>query len=189
MFSIHRYLSPLEILSPLIIVILVGYLVESITLRRWFIITSFILIIFSVDGPLPKVLSWNKSFFRVKVPEIEQLDSSIIFMAGKDPIAYLIPSFPPRARFIRLESYFKFNNPGVETKFREEIKELIQNHEGPFYLLTRWAHIPHHAQLLKNLGLSVNRAESDSIISEHEPDGLRLWAVLKEKPMDDVKNN
>jgi len=189
MFSIHRYLSPLEILSPLIIVILVGYLVESITLRRWFIFTSFILIIFSVDGPLPKILSWNKSFFRVKVPEMEQLDSSIIFMVGKDPIAYLIPSFPPGARFIRLESYFKFNNPGVETKFREEIKELIQNHDDPFYLLTRWVNIPHHAQLLKSLGLRINRAESDSVISAHEPDGLRLWAVRKENPVDDVKNN
>ena len=187
LFSIHRYLSPLEILSPLIIVILVGYLMENITLRRWFIFTSFILIIFSVDGPLPKILSWNKSFFRVKVPEIEQLDSSIIFMVGKDPIAYLIPSFPPGARFIRLESFFKFNNPGVETKFHEEIKELIQNHDGPFYLLTRWVNIPRHAQLLQNLGLKVNRAVSDGIISEHEPDGLRLWAVRKEKSMDDVK--
>ena len=38
-----------------------------------------------------------------------------------------------------------------------------------------------------NLGLSVNRAESEDIKSEHEPDGLRLWAVRKKEPMDDVK--
>ena len=81
----------------------------------------------------------------------------------------------------------KFNNPGVETKFHEEIKELIQNHDGPFYLLTRWVNLPSYEQLLKKLGLKVNRAVSDGIVSEHEPDGLRLWVVWKEIPIDDVK--
>ena len=179
-FSIHRYLSPLEFLSPLIIVILLVYLVENITLRYWFIFASFILIMFSIEGPLPKIVSWNKSFFRVSVPDIEQLDCSIVFMAGKDPIAYLIPFFPPGARFIRLESYYKFNNPGVETKFHEEINDLIKNHDGPFYLLSRLMHFPHHKLLLKNLGLNVDQAESESIKSAHEPVGLRLWIVRKE---------
>lgn len=186
-FSIHRYLSPLEILSPLIIVILIVYLVENITLRRLFIFVSFILIILSVVGRIPKIIPWNKSFFRVNVPDMEQLDSSIVFMAGKDPIAYLIPFFPPGARFIRLESHFRFNNPGVETKFHEEINALIQNHDGSLYLLSRWIHFPQHEQLLRNLGLKVNRAVSEGIKSEHEPDGLRLWAVRKEKPMSNVE--
>jgi len=187
MFSIHRYLSPLEILSPLLIVILLVYLVQNMTLRYWFVIGSFILIGFSVEGPLPKIISWDRSFFRVKVPEIDQLDSSIVFMAGKDPIAYLIPFFPPKVRFIRLESYFKFNNPGVQTKFHDEINKLIQNHDGSFFLLSRWMHFPRHEQLLKDLGLRiVDPNKNESILSEHEPAGLRLWAARKEMPTDNV---
>lgn len=186
-FTISRYLSPLEFLSPLIIVILLMYLVENITLRNWFIFVSFILIIFGVVSPQPKTISWNKTFFRVQVPDMKHLDSSIVLIAGIDPIAYLIPFFPPGARFIRLESHWKFNNPGVETKFHEEIKNIIKNHDNSFYLLSDWNYFTRHEQLLKNLGLSVSQAESESIYSEHETSGFRLWAVRKEKPKSNVK--
>jgi len=178
-FSIHRYLSPLEVLSPLLIVMLYFYLVENTILRNWFIFVSFILIIISVKGTIPNRIEWDKSFFRVKVPDIEQLDSSIVFMAGKDPIAYLIPFFPPGARFIRLESLFKFNNPGVETKFHEEMNETIRGHVGPFYLLSREHQFPRHKKLVEKLGFIINQDESEGIRSEHEPEGLRLWIVRK----------
>ena len=114
---------------------------------------------------------------------MEQLDSSIIFMAGINPISYLIPFFPPGARFIRLEGHFKFNNPGVETKFQEEIIEIIHNHSGPFYLLSRLNYFSDHKKLLEDLGLRVIRADSKGIKSEHESEGLRLWVVRKENPL------
>ena len=182
-FLIHRYLSPLEVLSPLLIVTLFVYLVENSTLRNWFISVSFILIIFSVEGTIPKTMAWDKSYFRVTVPDMEQLDSSIIFMAGINPISYLIPFFPPGARFIRLEGHFKFNNPGVETQFHQEINEIIQNHSGPFYLLSRLNYFSDHKKLLEDLGLRVIRADSKGIKSEHESEGLRLWVVRKENPL------
>ena len=178
-FSQPRYIIPLEILSPLIIVVLLTYIVRDVTLRHWYILILFVMIAVTVLVPTHSRISWGDPFFRVKVPKVEQLDESIIVMAGKDALAYLIPFFPSGARFVRIESYFRFANPGIETRFQKEIKELIKNHRGPFYLLSRGKYILEHERVVEAYNLSVYRDESYAIISEHETDDLRLWKVQK----------
>ena len=173
-----RYILPLEVLSPLMIVVLLTYIVRDVTLRHWYIVVLFVMIAVTVLVPQRRI-SWGDPFFRVKVPKVEQLDESIIIMAGKDALAYLIPFFPAGTRFVRLESYFKFTNPGVDTKFQKEIKELIKNHKGPFYLLSRLGYILEHERVVEAYNLKIYRDESYAIFSEHEPKGLRLWRVQK----------
>ena len=178
-FSIYRYIIPLEILSPLIIVVLLTYIVRDVTLRHWYIFILFIIIAVTVWVPTQRRISWGKSYFGVQIPEVEQIENSIILMAGKDPLAYLIPFFPTGTRFVRVESNFILANPVVKTKFHKEVKALIKNHNGPFYLLSRWGYILEHERVVEAYNLMVYRDESYAIISEHEPKGLRLWKVQK----------
>ena len=178
-FSYYRYIIPLEILSPLIIVVFLTYIVRDVTLRHWYIFILFIIIAVTVWVPTQWRISWGKSYFRVRIPEVEQIENSIILMAGKDPSAYLIPFFPAGTRFVRLESYFKYNIPSVETKFQKEVKALINDHKGPFYLLSREKYILERERVGESYNLRVYRDESYAIISEHEPKGLHLWKVQK----------
>lgn len=178
-FSYARYILPLEIISPLIIVVLLTLMVRNVKMRSWYMIILFVIIVVTLRVPMQERISWGKSYFGVRIPEVGQIENSIIIMAGKDPLAYLIPFFPSGARFVRVESYFSFANPGIETKFQKEIKALIKNHKGPFYFLSREGYILEHERVVEAYNLCVYRDESYAIITELEPKGLRLWKVKK----------
>ena len=178
-FSYARYILPLETISPLIIVVLLTLMVRNVKMRSWYMIILFVIIVVTLRVPMQERISWGKSYFGVRIPEVGQIENSIIIMAGKDPLAYLIPFFPSGARFVRVESYFSFANPGIETKFQKEIKALIKNHKGPFYFLSREGYILEHERVVEAYNLCVYRDESYAIITELEPKGLRLWKVKK----------
>lgn len=148
-FSIARYLTPLEMLAPLLIYLLV----QQMPVRPyWHAATLMLLfyLLFFFMSPIMVVRApwYQTTFFNVKLPdsvfkknEALVLMAYSVYMKGKPwldanprPQAYLIPYFPSQWRFVGIpfghEKYLE------DTQLAQKIHQLIQTPPQPIYLLT-----------------------------------------------------
>lgn len=144
-FSVIRYIVVLEVLSPL--ALLAAILL--ISNRKWtvFAIATVALTTVAITSAmawkLPHVhgprTAWSDSVFDVEFPRFE-LDDSMVLVGGGEAMAFIIPSAPESARFIRIDSNLNY----VSYKSREErygnamgrrIADAIDGHLGNFYIV------------------------------------------------------
>jgi hypothetical protein len=73
-------------------------------------------------------IAWGENWFDVRLtPDLQSEDEMFVILSG-DPIAYVIPSFPASARFVRLDG----NLALVEgTRMFAEAQSAIAQHRGP----------------------------------------------------------
>ena len=180
-FSVHRYLFTLELLSPLLIVILLIYLIKNRTYLILHTAMLFLIIMIVVERPSRDRLVWGDSYFEVQVPQYPQMEKSLILMASRDPLSYLIPFFPPEIRFLRIQRHFSFASTAVETLLMKEIKDIIKSHDGPIDLLARGRFLLIGEEAINKMGMSINRNETLIIKSISEPDDILLWKVERDE--------
>ena len=101
-------------------------------------------------------------------------------MASRDPLAYMIPYFPPGIRFLRIERQFNYASTGIETLLMKEIKDIIKAHDGPIYLLARGRFFLRGEEAVNKMGMRVDRNETLAIKSISEPDDILLWKVERD---------
>ena len=185
-FSSIRYILPLELLAPLLVVIILTYLLNNLQLQKYDIVFALLLIIL-VMTPMRKYrlerLPWEESFFRVQTPEIEQPQNSIIIIAGESPWAYILPFFHPAVRIVRVVSVLDFTMPAHDTKLQQEMQYLLRNHNGPLYLLSRTNLLKNESAVLEAYDLKVSPGMTLPIRTAHEGKRrqLGLWKVEKIK--------
>jgi len=137
MFFIYRYALPLEMLSPVIIVILVMYLSRD-EKKRAIAIT----VIFSASILFTRIPDWGRrpwpeTFFNISVPTLKDPDNTIIIMpfSLRARPSYLVPFFPKGVRFMRFQSLI--TNPKDDSKMQSEMRDILERHNGPVYLMSR----------------------------------------------------
>lgn len=133
-FSIYRYIVALEILGPIIIILLLSYILKKFYTRAAVAIVLFLVIVFGMKSPDWGHTAWTDSFFGVEVPSIEYGRDTIVVMLSGEATSYVIPFFPADIRFVRVQS--NFQDPKKENMFQLEIRQLLEKHNGPTYLLT-----------------------------------------------------
>lgn len=134
-----------------------------------------------VERPSRDRLVWGDSYFEVQVPQYPQMEKSLILMASRDPLSYLIPFFPPEIRFLRIQRHFSFASTAVETLLMKEIKDIIKSHDGPIDLLARGRFLLIGEEAINKMGMSINRNETLIIKSISEPDDILLWKVERDE--------
>jgi hypothetical protein len=108
LFSIWRYLLPIEMLAPVLITALVGVIVPPARMRRAAMLASAALLGLIALTTRPADwghVSWDRELYGVRVPPIPRPDHALVLMAGTAPTAFMIPFFPARIPFIRLEGF------------------------------------------------------------------------------------
>ncbi len=105
LFSIYRYLVPLELLAPLLVWLLLHRLFSAGVARRlagW----SLLLCAFYT---LPFVSwghgGWSASAFRAEVPSFARPESTVVYMV-RTPMAWLTRFFQPQVAFLAIGSGF-----------------------------------------------------------------------------------
>lgn len=136
MFAIHRYLVGVELLVPLGL-----WLVIERLWTHWrkmvasFMIIGMLLIITTRTSLWGRV-AFEEDYFGVTLPVIDQPAHSLVLATGYDPMAYLIPFFPPELRFLRIHSWF--TGPSDQPNgFDRMMQSIVQNHRGNVYGLFR----------------------------------------------------
>jgi hypothetical protein len=176
-FSIVRYLVPAEAIGGVAILLMIRRIFQPANLRYLTagIAMVLMLVIFKAEGF--ERLPWSSKFFDVQVPEIESPSNALVVIAGSRPWAYVIPFFPTGPRYVRVES--NLTGPTHQTKLQSDMRDIIRNHNGPIYLLSKQGYVQHDVETLKAYQLSVQGNQGKPIYSKHESPGLGLWPLTR----------
>ena len=109
-FGIYRYLIPIELILPLILLIIVNTFIKS----KWSIVGSLIIIVLMTIINVKNVTDWghapwDSQVFHVGPQDMQKPETSVVFLAGQ-PLAWLAPALNINARFIQLMPNFSVSD-------------------------------------------------------------------------------
>lgn len=134
LFSIYRYLVPLELLAPLVLWLIAQRLKPGPQAAR--LVAALLLVV--VAAALVKSPSWGRArwaaeSFHAEVPAIAQPENSMVFTVhGDPPMGWLVTLFPARLAFASLSSGFPESD-----LYRARVGQMIAARSGPLYVMTR----------------------------------------------------
>jgi hypothetical protein len=134
LFGIYRYLIPLEMLSPLIIVAAAARLPLPAGSRL--VIMTMLLggaAALSWKGDEPR-FGWKGPYVQVDVPKIADPAHALVLMTETAPMAYVIPSFPHEIPFLRISGWM-VGSTDNSSMLGAEMHRRIADHQGPLYAL------------------------------------------------------
>jgi len=129
MFSIYRYLIPVEAMSGLALVGAFRWLGS----RKIIILAPLSCLIMATTI----YLDWGHVAFSpgvIAADEVPQIPSnSLVMLMGGDPKAYVIPSFPKGVRFIGIGN--NLIRPGMGNRLQRQADMAIQKHDGEIFFI------------------------------------------------------
>jgi hypothetical protein len=134
MFAIYRYLIPLEMLSPIIIVTAISLLPLK---RNVAIALAAILLVGAQVLASPGHefrFGWAGRYVEVAVPPLADPDNTMILMTETVPAAYVIPAFPPAIPFLRIQGWL-VGSKDTTSGFGAAMHRRVAEHQGPLYAL------------------------------------------------------
>lgn len=125
-FAIYRYITPLEMIAPLLIVTALGLIALPGGVRRLAVAAALIGVV-----ALTTLYKGNRAPFadamvRVDAPAIARPEATLALMTGVEPMGFVIPAFPPAIAFLRIDGYLV--GPEKDTAFLISMKERISAH-------------------------------------------------------------
>lgn len=134
-FSIYRYLVPMDLLAPLLIYLLFTRLLpysRANTAASWVIGTATLLVVlggFKTWGHE----GWSDKPFHVDVPALADPAHTIVLTTEDDPPwGWLVMAFPPNVAFAQVNGNFP-KGPA----FSSRIEGMITSRNGPVYALIK----------------------------------------------------
>jgi hypothetical protein len=129
LFSIYRYLIPLELLAPLLLWLLLEALAPKVAWLRGPVVVAVAL------AGLPPGnwghAGWSEKAFQVELPAIASPKESLVFTVhGDPPMSWLIPSFPKELAFVSLGSGFPESDA-----YGERVAAMLAARKGPYYVM------------------------------------------------------
>lgn len=153
MYSIYRYLLPLELLFSVLIVGVVSMLFA----RRWTrtaMLVAMVLIVVPTKHP-----NWGRDPFRSPMIEVAfpaLPKDSIVLTSTENPIAHAIAFLPREVPAMAIRN--NFMDPQRCTRLQERVERTVATHRGPLWLL-RPVRVDHPAaERMALYGLSVGGA-------------------------------
>ena len=134
LFCIYRYLIPLEMLAPLLIVLSVGLLPLRPQIKWLAAAALLFFIAASVRGSDWGRVGWSENFVRTLAPAVPEPENTMLLMAGFEPYSHILTAFDPVMPVIRIQSNFASPNEG-EKGINRIIAGRLQGHKGRFMLL------------------------------------------------------
>ncbi len=145
LFSLTRYALILEILAPLAVFCAVsvwgkfGWPARALVIIAILPIAIYSVLLPLKDQPAGPRVPWTDSTFDIKLPYTDLADAMVIVHGG-EAMAFVIPSAPASARFVRVNSilyYVGFHSmeERYENALGRKIAQTIGDHEGLFYTL------------------------------------------------------
>lgn len=177
MFCIYRYLVPLEILAPLAIVMAAGLLPVA---RGAKLAVAGVLLVLAQATMQPADwgrVPWSARWVEAEVPPIEAPEDTMVLMAGYWAISHVIPEFPARVRFVRIQSNF-LQPDSVGNGYLALLKDKVGAHRGRFLMLSTIPDTAGAAKAAALLDLRVDQRDCRAIPNNlGEP--LNLCAVQR----------
>jgi hypothetical protein len=180
LFSIWRYLVPIEMLAPVLITVLVGVIVPASRIRHATVLASGALLGVVAITTRPADwghIPWGRELYGVHIPPIARPDQALVLMAGTAPTAFMIPFFPDHIRFIRLEGFSAgMWDTGKGLFYIGE--ERVRAHENDIYLLYRFDQEASARTVAGHFSLVLDRSACQTVENRLQPADGRYGPVL-----------
>lgn len=134
MFCIYRYLLPVEMLSPVLMAVALGWMPLSNKARMAALLTLLLVSQAMVQVSFAQRSPWGDRYLEVTVPDISPDEQAMVLMIGHEPSSYVIPYFPPAVPFIRIEGYLA-GPYGPATGLTTLMRRRVREHQGARYVL------------------------------------------------------
>ena len=168
LFSVYRYLVPLELVSGALIVACLGSLLRPPALRRAGVVVALALLLGTTRFIGWERVPFGERYFQVSVPGVAP--GALVIVGHGHPMAYAIPFFPRDARFVS-----PVNNLltlGQRNLLARRIEALAREHPGPLYLLEYRREPDLNEPTLARFALS--RADCAVVKSDLDRDAMHL---------------
>lgn len=176
LFSIYRYLIPLEMLTPLLIATAV--LLWPIRLRTRVVAIVGVLAITQYFVKLPVFrLSWDREYVSVQVPKLEDPQRTMVLFAGVAPMSFVIPYFPREIPFLRVDGWLIDGND-AKSGLAREMRARVDAHHGPVYMMFYWDEDDRALKSARNYSLSFS-AEPCQLVRSNVAEPLKFCRVVK----------
>ncbi|WP_332876214.1 hypothetical protein [Massilia sp. S19_KUP03_FR1] len=135
LFSIYRYLIPLELLAPVVLLLLAQRLMPAPLARRAVSVLLAIVVVSTIPAA-----SWGRAPFSANSyamvgPVIADPEQSMVFTVhGDPPMGWLVTLFPVRLAFVALGSGFPESDA-----FKARVAAMIAARSGPLYVMVQAA--------------------------------------------------
>src|SRR5262249_39785981 len=98
-------------------------------------------------------IPWTKHYLTVQTPCVNTKANIVVIMTLPAlPHAYIIPFFPKNVQFVSLHAAL-FDPDNHNTRMQQEIRELIRDHPGPIFHVSKDDMVAYDAGLLHKFGL------------------------------------
>ncbi|MEZ0224742.1 MAG: hypothetical protein ACAH83_09335 [Alphaproteobacteria bacterium] len=152
--TVYRYLLPLDMLAPLLIVICIGMLPLQRKARG--IAAAVVLAALAVTiqpGDWGRRDRWPEKIASITPHGFKDASDTMILMAGADPYAFLLPEFPPQLRFVRIMS--RGFPPDADYGINKLMRAQIDAHKGPLMLFMPHGYLSMGEVSLQEYGLTL----------------------------------
>ena len=125
-FAIYRYIAPLEMIAPLLIVAAVGLIPLPGFARRAAVMAVLIAVVALTTLTKGNRAPFAEAMVAVDVPVIARPDATMALMTGVEPMGFVIPEFPAAIPFLRVDGFLV--GPDKDTALLRSMKERIGAH-------------------------------------------------------------
>jgi uncharacterized membrane protein len=133
LFSIYRYIIPLEMLAPLVCAAAVGLWPLSARVRTAIVAAMLILVTVTAQpGTWLRRETWSEHVVEVTAPSLPA--DTLVTLIGIEPLSYVIPALGPDIQVLRLQGYLTDPKDG-DNGVNREIRRRFDAHKGPISLL------------------------------------------------------
>ena len=129
--AILRYTIPIEVLSGVLIVGLLGYLLPTRTAVAAIAVAAVALHATTQASQWGRV-DFGPAWFDVRVPPIER--NALVLLVVDAPMSYVLPYFPHDARHVAVRN--NLVDPAQRNRLAMTIAAIIREHTGPLYSLS-----------------------------------------------------
>lgn len=175
MFSVYRYLIPMEMLAPLLIVMAISLWPIAAGLRLACMV-GVMLVLQSLVIYNPPRQAWDDQYVRVQVPALPDAQHSMVLMVGTEPMAFVIPSFPAAIPFLRIDGWMVWKDDRSSGLARQ-MRDRVAQHDGPLFMLFAATNQQRASAAAQAYGLRLST--SCSAIRSNIAEPLQLCRLLR----------
>ena len=168
LFSVYRYAVGCELLAPLTIYMLLGAVLRNQRRQARAALAVMVFLVVTVEPGRWERRPWTSDYFDANLPALAAQRNAIVLVTGHDPVAYLIPYFPPQVRFLRIQGYMTGPSEALNQTDRLML-QVIAEHKGPLRILFRVYEEWHARNALEFYGLQLDRSSCQQFTPGVEP--------------------
>ncbi|MGE0154435.1 MAG: hypothetical protein AB7R90_17600 [Reyranellaceae bacterium] len=180
-YGIYRYLLPLEMLAPVIVLAALRCLrLDRSIAARAAAALSLLAAALTLypDFPDPMRAPWTERFVQLDAPpRIAQPERTLVLLPGDRPTAFMIPEFPPAIRFVHVSDW-PYLYQSADKGYEPIVRKLLAEHDGALLALFGPQDEARTPRVLERFGLRLT-ADCQPVKANLVPWPFRLCRVEK----------